>query len=163
MRALIISRRVSEGALPVDQTSCSIHNSAVRFQLRLSFQNPYTSDFERSDLTVANQSYSLDLPDRHDSSLKFSTWALTQRDYHFRAANKMAELYPDLKERPVKETICLFDVDGTLTPARLSGSVEMLRLLSELRHKCAIGFVGHVLSHVQHTCERNAILVHQVA
>ena len=53
----------------------------------------------------------------------------------------MAELYPDLKERPVKETICLFDVDGTLTPARLSASAEMLKLLSELRHKCAIGFV----------------------
>lgn len=53
----------------------------------------------------------------------------------------MAELYPDLKERPVKETICLFDVDGTLTPARRSVSAEMLNLLSDLRHKCAIGFV----------------------
>ncbi|OAL34474.1 hypothetical protein AYO20_06317 [Fonsecaea nubica] len=54
----------------------------------------------------------------------------------------MAELYPDLKDRPVKETICLFDVDGTLTPARQSASAEMLKTLSKLRHKCAIGFVG---------------------
>lgn len=57
-----------------------------------------------------------------------------------------AEQYPDLKNRPVKETICLFDVDGTLTPARRRVSPEMLKLLSELRHKCAIGFVRH--SHV---------------
>ncbi|OAQ99749.1 hypothetical protein LLEC1_01972 [Akanthomyces lecanii] len=27
--------------------------------------------------------------------------------------------YPPLEERPLKDTICLFDVDGTLTPARL--------------------------------------------
>jgi len=54
----------------------------------------------------------------------------------------MAELYPDLKDRPIKETVCLFDVDGTLTPARLGVSAEMLQTLSKLRHKCAIGFVG---------------------
>jgi phosphomannomutase len=54
----------------------------------------------------------------------------------------MAELYPDLKDRPVKETVCLFDVDDTLTPARQSVSAEMLKLLSELRQKCAIGFVS---------------------
>jgi hypothetical protein len=53
------------------------------------------------------------------------------------------EQYPDLKNRPVKETICLFDVDGTLTPARKRVSPEMFKLLSELRHKCAIGFVRH--------------------
>ena len=55
-----------------------------------------------------------------------------------------AELYPDLKDRPMKNTICLFDVDDTLTPPRLRVSEEMLKLLSELRHKCAIGFVGHL-------------------
>lgn len=27
--------------------------------------------------------------------------------------------FPPLQERPLKDTICLFDVDGTLTPARL--------------------------------------------
>jgi hypothetical protein len=58
----------------------------------------------------------------------------------------MAEQYPDLHNRPVKETICLFDVDGTLTPARQRVSPEMLKLLSQLRHKCAIGFVGRPLS-----------------
>ena len=56
-------------------------------------------------------------------------------------ALNMTELYPDLKDRPIKETICLFDVDGTLTPARNPVSAEMLVLLSKLRHKCAIGFV----------------------
>ncbi|KAK4105497.1 eukaryotic phosphomannomutase [Parathielavia hyrcaniae] len=50
--------------------------------------------------------------------------------------------YPPLAEREIKNTICLFDVDGTLTPARLSVSPEMLDLLSRLRQKCAIGFVG---------------------
>lgn len=27
-------------------------------------------------------------------------------------------VYPPLEDRPIKETICLFDVDETLTPAR---------------------------------------------
>jgi phosphomannomutase len=63
----------------------------------------------------------------------------------------MAELYPDLKDRPVKETVCLFDVDGTLTPARQSVSAEMLKLLSEVRHKCAIGFVSLKLNMAQRT------------
>lgn len=53
-----------------------------------------------------------------------------------------ASVYPPLEGRPLKDTICLFDVDGTLTPARQSVSPEMLQLLSALRHKCAIGFVG---------------------
>ncbi|KAL2180387.1 eukaryotic phosphomannomutase [Thermothelomyces heterothallicus CBS 202.75] len=50
--------------------------------------------------------------------------------------------YPPLAEREIKNTIVLFDVDGTLTPARLSASPEMLSLLSRLRQKVAIGFVG---------------------
>ncbi|PLB35713.1 phosphomannomutase SEC53 [Aspergillus candidus] len=50
--------------------------------------------------------------------------------------------YPPLEDRPLKNTICLFDVDGTLTPARLTVAPEMLDLLSRLRQKCAIGFVG---------------------
>lgn len=29
-----------------------------------------------------------------------------------------ASVYPTLPDRPVKNTICLFDVDGTLSPAR---------------------------------------------
>ncbi|TQV99425.1 hypothetical protein V2A60_004901 [Cordyceps javanica] len=50
--------------------------------------------------------------------------------------------YPPLEERPLKDTICLFDVDGTLTPARLDASPEILAILRALRQKCAIGFVG---------------------
>ncbi|KAF2222108.1 putative phosphomannomutase [Elsinoe ampelina] len=53
-----------------------------------------------------------------------------------------AAVIPALDRRPVKNTICLFDVDGTLTPARQTVSPEMLELLSQLRHKVAIGFVG---------------------
>ncbi|EME80293.1 uncharacterized protein MYCFIDRAFT_56710 [Pseudocercospora fijiensis CIRAD86] len=53
-----------------------------------------------------------------------------------------AAVVPDLAARPVQNTICLFDVDGTLTPARRSVSPEMLQLLSALRQKVAIGFVG---------------------
>ena len=56
----------------------------------------------------------------------------------------VAELYPDLKDRPLKNTICLFDVDDTLTPPRSRVSEEMLKLLSEVRHKCATGFVCHL-------------------
>lgn len=54
----------------------------------------------------------------------------------------MAASYPDLKDRPIKDTVCLFDVDGTLTPARRDASPEMLQLLAKLRHKVAIGFVS---------------------
>ncbi|KAG6040867.1 Phosphomannomutase 1 [Claviceps citrina] len=50
--------------------------------------------------------------------------------------------YPPLEERPLRDTICLFDVDGTLTPARQDASPEILSVLAALRKKCAIGFVG---------------------
>lgn len=40
------------------------------------------------------------------------------------------------------KVLCLFDVDGTLTPARLVISPEMKKLLQELREKVVIGFVG---------------------
>lgn len=53
-----------------------------------------------------------------------------------------AATYPPLEDRPIKNTICLFDVDGTLTPARLGVSPEMLAALQALRQKVAIGFVG---------------------
>ncbi|KAI8901913.1 eukaryotic phosphomannomutase [Globomyces pollinis-pini] len=39
-------------------------------------------------------------------------------------------------------TIVLFDIDGTLTPARKVISSEMLSVLAELRKKVVIGFVG---------------------
>jgi len=44
-------------------------------------------------------------------------------------------------DRPINKLV-LFDVDGTLTPARQGASPMMLELLSELRKKVAIGFVG---------------------
>lgn len=44
------------------------------------------------------------------------------------------------KEDP--STLVLFDVDGTLTPARLEVSDEMRQTLKKLREKVAIGFVG---------------------
>ncbi|KAK0731701.1 eukaryotic phosphomannomutase [Lasiosphaeris hirsuta] len=50
--------------------------------------------------------------------------------------------YPPLAERELENTIALFDVDGTLTPARGDVTPEMLDLLARLRQKCAIGFVG---------------------
>jgi len=53
-----------------------------------------------------------------------------------------ASIIPALSERPIKNTIVLFDVDNTLTPARRPGSPEMLQALSALRHKVAIGYVG---------------------
>ncbi|KAJ5347738.1 Eukaryotic phosphomannomutase [Penicillium brevicompactum] len=53
-----------------------------------------------------------------------------------------ASVYPSLVDRPIKNTVVLFDVDETLTPARRHASTEMLELLSRLRHKTAIGFVG---------------------
>ena len=53
----------------------------------------------------------------------------------------MAEQHPSLEDRPMKETVCLFDVDGTLSVARQSAKPEMLKTLAALRQKCAIGFV----------------------
>ncbi|KAH8176102.1 eukaryotic phosphomannomutase domain-containing protein [Sarocladium implicatum] len=50
--------------------------------------------------------------------------------------------FPALEDRPIKNTICLFDVDETLTPARNGITPEMLALLASLRQKVAIGFVG---------------------
>jgi len=53
-----------------------------------------------------------------------------------------AAQFPPLLSRPIANTICLFDVDGTLTPARRAVSPEMLALLQKLREKVVIGFVG---------------------
>ncbi|CDS12638.1 Putative Phosphomannomutase [Lichtheimia ramosa] len=48
----------------------------------------------------------------------------------------------EFSQRTQPDTIVLFDVDGTLTPARGSVSQEMLDTLAELRKKVVIGFVG---------------------
>jgi phosphomannomutase len=54
----------------------------------------------------------------------------------------MAASYPPLDQRELKNTIVLFDVDKTLTPARGDATPEMLALLSQLRQRVAIGYVG---------------------
>ncbi|KAJ1719628.1 Phosphomannomutase 1 [Coemansia erecta] len=48
----------------------------------------------------------------------------------------------DWTDREFPNTICLFDVDGTLTPARGFISDEMRQTLEDLRKKCVVGFVG---------------------
>jgi phosphomannomutase len=45
-------------------------------------------------------------------------------------------------ERKFPKTICMFDVDGTLTPARLGISKEMAATLKKLREYTAVAFVG---------------------
>jgi len=44
-------------------------------------------------------------------------------------------------DRPTKKLV-LFDVDGTLTPARQAASPSMIKLLRDLRKRVVIGFVG---------------------
>ncbi|KAK6334614.1 Phosphomannomutase [Orbilia javanica] len=53
----------------------------------------------------------------------------------------MADILP-IQERPIKNTIVLFDVDETLTPARRLVTPEMFKLLADLRSKVVIGYVG---------------------
>jgi phosphomannomutase len=43
---------------------------------------------------------------------------------------------------PKKNILCLFDVDGTLTPARKVANPETLRFLGELRARVTTGMVG---------------------
>lgn len=40
------------------------------------------------------------------------------------------------------KTICMFDVDGTLSPARQHASPEMIKLIQDLRKECVVAFVG---------------------
>ncbi|KAJ1556817.1 Phosphomannomutase [Nowakowskiella sp. JEL0078] len=48
----------------------------------------------------------------------------------------------DWTNKKLPTTICLFDVDGTITPARRTISPEMKQLIAELRKICIVGFVG---------------------
>ncbi|KAI7903458.1 eukaryotic phosphomannomutase [Cokeromyces recurvatus] len=48
----------------------------------------------------------------------------------------------EFSDRQHPDTIVLFDVDGTLTPARAFVSDEMKETLANIRKKVAIGFVG---------------------
>ncbi|KAK3815343.1 MAG: eukaryotic phosphomannomutase [Benniella sp.] len=49
---------------------------------------------------------------------------------------------PLFADRTHPDIICLFDVDGTLTPARLKVTESMEDTLVQLRKKCVVGFVG---------------------
>lgn len=44
--------------------------------------------------------------------------------------------------RPLAKTLVLFDVDGTLTPARQEVTPEVEQVLKQIREKVVIGFVG---------------------
>ncbi|KAL7413652.1 phosphomannomutase [Mrakia frigida] len=44
--------------------------------------------------------------------------------------------------RPFPKTICMFDVDGTLSLARQAATVEMIETLKKLKEQCTIAFVG---------------------
>jgi phosphomannomutase len=57
-------------------------------------------------------------------------------------ANVFPEGITPFAQRKHPKTICMFDVDGTLTPARLQGSKEMLASLKKLREHTATAFVG---------------------
>jgi phosphomannomutase len=46
------------------------------------------------------------------------------------------------QDRRNPATLCLFDVDGTLTPSRRTVTPAMLALLAELKKHVVIGFVG---------------------
>ncbi|KAJ3049841.1 Phosphomannomutase [Rhizophlyctis rosea] len=48
----------------------------------------------------------------------------------------------DWSDRAQPTTLVLFDVDGTLTPARKDISPEMKQILQDLRKKVVVGFVG---------------------
>ena len=49
---------------------------------------------------------------------------------------------PEFQSKEHPDVLVLFDVDGTLTPARLTISPEMKDCLRKLRKKVCIGFVG---------------------
>jgi phosphomannomutase len=57
-------------------------------------------------------------------------------------ANVFPQGIKPFAERKHPKVICMFDVDGTLTPARLQGSKTMLESLKKLREYTATAFVG---------------------
>ncbi|KAN0063987.1 Phosphomannomutase 1 [Thecaphora frezii] len=54
----------------------------------------------------------------------------------------MATVLNEFQEKQQPRVLCLFDVDGTLTPARQGVSQQMLDVLAQLRQKCVTGVVG---------------------
>jgi phosphomannomutase len=66
----------------------------------------------------------------------------SERAFLVRKITAKMPSYPPLEARELKNTIALFDVDKTLTPARGNATPEMLDLLARLRQKVVIGYVG---------------------
>lgn len=71
-----------------------------------------------------------------------TTHHIARPDQNMASEATIPASYPALADRPIKNTIVLFDVDETLTPARRHASDEILLLLSRLREQVAIGYVG---------------------
>ncbi|ETS86184.1 hypothetical protein PFICI_00012 [Pestalotiopsis fici W106-1] len=67
------------------------------------------------------------------------SWPMPERHA---AMTQTEDAYIPLEARPLRETICLFDLDGTLCPEKQLVSPEMRSLLRLLRTKCTIGYVS---------------------
>lgn len=90
---------------------------------------PRTAVFQFAVRTIAPNRWflqlsRLDRPALLNSQLCFNTIArFSPPKFHCDNSNPLtmasAPAYTPLEDRPLKDTICLFDVDGTLTPARL--------------------------------------------
>jgi len=94
----------------------------------------------------------------------------------YRAHPSLPKYYSQHMTTTVKlpGTICLFDMDGTLTKARGSATKEMHEFLKELRKKVAIGLVGgsdlakiqeqmgpHVLDDFDYVFSENGLVAHK--
>ncbi|KAK0556685.1 Phosphomannomutase 1 [Tilletia horrida] len=58
------------------------------------------------------------------------------------AASAAVAIVTPFEQRPLPKTLCLFDVDGTLTIPRQDAKPEIIAALAKLRQRCAIGVVG---------------------
>ena len=62
------------------------------------------------------------------------------------ATSTPADVFPSgvkpFTERVFPKTICMFDVDGTLTPARKDATPDTMAKLAQLRGFTAVAFVG---------------------
>ena len=48
----------------------------------------------------------------------------------------------EFSDRPQAKTLCLFDVDGTLTVPRLTVEPDMEAFMKRVREKCVVALVG---------------------
>lgn len=89
--------------------------------------------------------------DKNEIKIRGHYWSTVYSNQHLKTLH--SHLYSEIlisftysnmsfSDRENSKVLCLFDVDGTLTPARLSISDEMRNTLDKLRKKVVIGFVG---------------------